>query len=169
MEGKDFNVIANSRGYQVQYKGHNIGGAGISGAAKGPTGRQANKQVQDYLKYGNMDIDAILAGHGRPDMVAEVNKIDSIKYNDNISIIEVTREPRTLQQNEYYAVMVTDPFNKQSRSREDYFDYDKNWIGLECTGSNQVYISKDFTERHDSYRGVTVIVVVVDKSQCYEL
>lgn len=76
MDRKDFNVVANSRGYQIQYKGQNIGGAGIAGDAKAPTGKAAWKQTQDYLHYGNMDIQAILAGHGRKDMLEVIARID---------------------------------------------------------------------------------------------
>lgn len=77
MDRKDFNVVANSRGYQVQYKGKNIGGAGIAGDAKGPTGRAASIQAQDYLRYGSRDIEAILAGHGRKDMLENISRIAS--------------------------------------------------------------------------------------------
>ena len=76
MDRKDFNVVANSRGYQVQYKGKNIGGAGISADAKAPTGRAAWKQTQDYLKYGDMAIQDILAGDGRKDMLEAIARID---------------------------------------------------------------------------------------------
>jgi hypothetical protein len=76
MERQDFNVSANSRGYQVQYKGQNIGGAGISREAKGPRGRGVWKQIQDYFRLGNIDIDVLLAGGGRQDMRTNIENID---------------------------------------------------------------------------------------------
>jgi len=76
MDRKDFNVAANSRGYQIQYKAKNIGGAGIASDAKSPTGRGAWKQTQDNLKYGNMDIQAILSGKGRRGMLEAIARID---------------------------------------------------------------------------------------------
>jgi hypothetical protein len=88
MERKDFNVIANGRGYQVQYKGHNIGGAGISREAKGPRGGQVHAQIQDYLKDGRSDIDAILSGRGRPDMLKCISEIDKEEENSAQSNIQ---------------------------------------------------------------------------------
>ncbi|HUS04438.1 MAG TPA: hypothetical protein VMY79_02820 [Dehalococcoidia bacterium] len=76
MDRKDFNVIANSRGHQVQYKGKNIGGAGIASDAKSPRGKAAWEQTQDNLEYGNMDIQAILSGNGRKDMLEVIARID---------------------------------------------------------------------------------------------
>lgn len=77
MNRMDFNVVANARGYQVQYKEQNIGGAGISSDAKAPRGRAAWKQTQDYLSYGNEDCRAILEGHGRKDMLEAIARIDA--------------------------------------------------------------------------------------------
>ena len=77
MERKDFSVIANSRGYQIQYKGQNIGGAGISGEAKSPRGRAARKQIDDYLRYGQSGIEAILGGYGETRFSKIIAQIDS--------------------------------------------------------------------------------------------
>lgn len=76
MNREDFNVIANARGYQVYYKGPAIGGAGISNGAKIPTGRRANKQIHEYSRHGNIDIDNLLSGNGRPDMLEAIQQID---------------------------------------------------------------------------------------------
>ena len=74
---EDFNVAATSRGYQVQYKGRNIGGAGIRADAKAPRGLGARAQVQTYIHYGQLEISYILDGHGRPDMLKEIARIDA--------------------------------------------------------------------------------------------
>ena len=76
MDRKDFDVVANSRGYQVQYKGKNIGGAGIDADAKAPRGKAAWKQTEDNLKYGSMAIQDILAGNGRKDMLEAIASIE---------------------------------------------------------------------------------------------
>ncbi len=73
---KDFNVEANSRGYQIQYRGQNIGGAGISASARGATGKAAYKQVQDYLRMGNAEIEAILTGRGQKRFYEAMGRID---------------------------------------------------------------------------------------------
>jgi len=73
---EDFNVMAGSRGYQVQYKGTNIGGAGIADDAKGPRGSQAVKQLDENLRHGQIDIDNLLSGNGRPDMIEAIVQID---------------------------------------------------------------------------------------------
>ena len=75
MKKEDFNVVANGRGYQVQYRGQNIGGAGISGEAKSPRGRAVWKQVQDYLSDGQADITAILNGTGQQRFLDEIARI----------------------------------------------------------------------------------------------
>jgi hypothetical protein len=77
MNRDDFKVIADSRGYMIHYKGKPIGGAGISKDAKGPTGRQATAQAMDYLKYGDSDIQAILAGTGQQRFYDEIKRIDA--------------------------------------------------------------------------------------------
>ena len=56
-----------------------------------------------------------------------------------------------LTANEYYALMVTDEYNKYRRPQCDYLDYGKSWIGLE---------RKDYNKRRNLYRGVVVIVKV---------
>jgi len=83
MDRKDFDVVANSRGYQVQYKGKNIGGAGIDADAKAPRGKAAWKQTEDYLKYGSMAIQDILAGNGRKDMLEAIASIDKQEGKTN--------------------------------------------------------------------------------------
>ena len=83
MERYDFNVLANSRGYQVQYRGRNIGGAGISNEAPLPRGKAASKQIKDYLKEGEIDIDAILNGKGEPRFYDAIGKIDLILEAEN--------------------------------------------------------------------------------------
>ena len=74
-----------------------------------------------------------------------------------------------LAKNEYYALMVTDHYNKHKRPKSDYLDYDKDWIGLERTSAGSIYISKDYNKRKDLYRGVVVIVKVSKKDKVCNL
>jgi hypothetical protein len=99
-----------------------------------------------------------------------------IKYNSNIDIVDVVSNrqslhpsipTRELQQDyEFFALMVTDSQNKNTRPKTDYFLHAKDWIGLEQTSDNRIYISKNFNKRYDGFRGETVIVSVIDKSLC---
>ena len=65
-----------------------------------------------------------------------------------------------LEENQFYALMVTDHYNRGRRNNRDYLNLSKAWIGLERTGSGRIYISKNFSKRKNSYRGDTVIVNV---------
>lgn len=74
-----------------------------------------------------------------------------------------------LNNNEYYALMVTDEYHKDTRPETDYLDYDRSWIGLERTSNGAIYISKDYNERRKLYRGVVVIVKVSKQDKTYIL
>ena len=90
-------------------------------------------------------------------------------YNDNITLIRATTKPGKLRDNEYYVLMVTDDVNKHERPKEDYWNYEKAYVGVEQTSNNVIYISKKFQNRHDSIRGITFIASVVDASKCLDL
>lgn len=64
-----------------------------------------------------------------------------------------------LKKDEYFALMVTD-HNKEDRPKEDYFNFDKAWLGVEKTSSNQIYISKKYSARRSLYRGDTIIISI---------
>lgn len=68
----DFGKKVNASGYQITYKGHNIGGAGIMGKFKG---RGASKQIQDYSDMAERDISALIQGYGYPHMHDAIDKI----------------------------------------------------------------------------------------------
>jgi len=77
MERNDFRVVADSRGYQIQYKGRNIGGAGIDKEAKSPRGRAVRKQIDDNLRHGQITIETILGGYGETRFSKIIAQIDS--------------------------------------------------------------------------------------------
>jgi hypothetical protein len=75
LKREDFNILANSRGYKIEYKGQNIGGAGIAREAPGPHGSDYLQHVKDYLNAGEKDVEQILAGEGPASMKMEVARI----------------------------------------------------------------------------------------------
>ena len=89
-------------------------------------------------------------------------------YNYGIVIIQEVKKPlEKLEDNQYYALMVTDLENRSRRSPYDYVNFGKGYIGLERTDS-RIYISKDFHQRFNLYRGVTVLVrVEADKKHLF--
>lgn len=73
-----------------------------------------------------------------------------------------------LKENQYFALMVTDHENKfgyNKRPKEDYLNFRKGWIGIERTSEGLIYISKDYSKRHDVCRGDTIIVEVEKKDK----
>lgn len=76
MEAKDFRVRAWRRGYQVQYKGKDIGGFSMSPEIKSPTGPDARERVKHYTKCGSIDIRIILAGEGEKRFLEAIAVID---------------------------------------------------------------------------------------------
>jgi hypothetical protein len=100
---------------------------------------------------------------------------EGLKYNDNITIVSIANSPTTIAKNEYYALMVTDynvAYNPEYHPRGDtrnFFDRQRGWLGLERTSGGKIYISKDFSIRHNQYRGDTVVVHVANPEQCYIL
>lgn len=83
-------------------------------------------------------------------------------------IHENVTQPRNLKDNEYYVLMVVD-YNKELRKRNDFINFDKGYIGLECTSENRVYISKTFNSRKNPYRGITCIVDINSADKVYNL
>jgi len=76
MELKDFTYTCNARGYMIQYKGQNIGGAGISKDALSPRGRAAKKQISDYHQLIKLEIDALIRGTGQPRFLEAIKNIE---------------------------------------------------------------------------------------------
>jgi hypothetical protein len=94
------------------------------------------------------------------------------KEYKNIEIIkEITQPEKELKDNQFYALMVTDEYNKdlQMRPKTDYYDYEKAYIGIECNSEHKIYISKEFNNRNDRNRGKTILINVFDKANTYEL
>ena len=88
----------------------------------------------------------------------------NMKYNDNITIIQQhPREDLDLEEDEFYALMVTD-HDSYIHERE-WFNAELRFVGLEGTGGI-VYISKRFEKRENYRRGQTVLVSVKDTNQC---
>ena len=75
MESKDFSYMANHIGYRVFYKGRPIGGSGII-----PTHtmhwRHRQRNTEEFTRLANRDIDQILAGRGRRDMVEIIKGLE---------------------------------------------------------------------------------------------
>lgn len=92
----------------------------------------------------------------------------AIPYNTNITLIrEVKKSVGKLLDNQYYALMICDsPCPKDSRK---FFNKTKNWLGLERTTPNEIYISKKFYNRHSPLRGITFLVRVYNPAVCYGL
>jgi len=77
MDKKDFGYKLNQWGYQVQYKENNIGGAGTSGQHK-MHWKNAKANLSLYRRYAQSEIDKILSGNGRKDMLTVIKTIDKI-------------------------------------------------------------------------------------------
>jgi hypothetical protein len=76
MERKDFSYTYNAEGYMIQYKGKNIGGAGITGKYQG-RGRQRQQQIAEYKEQAEITIDMILS-YGKLGRFKEaIEKIDA--------------------------------------------------------------------------------------------
>ena len=88
-----------------------------------------------------------------------------MKYDDNIEL-DFVREDRKLKPNEYFVLMVHDELNKHLRPQKDYFNYKAGWIGIERTSAEKIYISKEFNQRSDYHRGITMVATVKDVSKC---
>lgn len=83
---------------------------------------------------------------------------------------EVTKEPKELLENEYYALMVTSTGHRDSPYIRGMHQWDIPLVGVEKTsGENGWYVSKKFTKRSKSFRGITFICEVLDLSKCCEL
>jgi len=59
---EDFSYSYNSRGYMIFYKTKPIGGAGILPDARGPRGRQVQKQLDEYRHEADITIRDIMNG-----------------------------------------------------------------------------------------------------------
>jgi len=85
------------------------------------------------------------------------------KYNDNITLVDWGDRPLT-QDNEYYALMVTD--HKQGgRDRRKFFDEERGWLGLEET-DGRIYISKKTKHSSNKLRGEAFVVRVNNPELC---
>lgn len=77
-----------------------------------------------------------------------------------------------LDENQYYALMVTDEVNKYTSPHVKGIDPITHHalVGIEKTGRKDPkeghYISKDFYKRKNALRGVTVLVEVDDIEKC---
>ena len=94
--------------------------------------------------------------------------METVKYNSNIELTSVAKGQFELADNEYFVLMVTDTHKGKCDAR-NFFDVDRQWMGLECTGEKRIYISKDFHNRHKPYRGTTFIATVQNTELCNEL
>ena len=75
MKREDFTYKIDSYGYTIKYKGQNIGGAGINGRPQ-MHWRHKQANLKDNRQYTEIIIRNLLAGHGRPDMVEQIKKIN---------------------------------------------------------------------------------------------
>lgn len=70
----DFGKNVNAEGYQITYKGQNIGGAGIMGKFKG---RGRAQQIKDYSDMAERDITSLISGSGQPYLYDAIDKINA--------------------------------------------------------------------------------------------
>ena len=77
MKREDFGYSCNKFGYQIQYKEKNIGGAGTLHNPK-MHWRHARANIKDFTKSALVEIDNILDGKGRVDMLKEIENLDKI-------------------------------------------------------------------------------------------
>lgn len=75
MKREEFSYTCNAEGYLIQYKGKNIGGAGIIGKFSG-RGISVRKQQQDYAETANREIQYIVNGNGQARFYKAMKKID---------------------------------------------------------------------------------------------
>ena len=81
-------------------------------------------------------------------------------YDGNITLIKKVTAPVELEENQWYALMVTDRHRGGSDTRQ-FFDKNLGWIGLERPTRSKPYLSKDFEKRKDRLgRGDTFVVEV---------
>ena len=73
---EDFNFTYNHRGYMIQYKNQNIGGAGIHKNAKGSRGRAAASDREYYKEDAERTIQNLISGKGRQYIRENIEKID---------------------------------------------------------------------------------------------
>lgn len=85
-----------------------------------------------------------------------------IETTTPMAFVEIVKEPRELNELEFYALMVTDNSNRDSPYIKGYEPTTVDYlVGIEKTsGLNGWYISKNYNARKNSSRGLTVIVKV---------
>ena len=91
------------------------------------------------------------------------------KFNENIKLVKIVDKPIKLKKDEYYALMVTDLYNRHLRPDSDYWNYSRGYLGLERTSEHKIYISKDFYKRKNLGRGLTFVIKVKSKKECCKL
>jgi len=91
------------------------------------------------------------------------------KYNKNITLIKIVNKPTRLKKNEYYALMVTDLYNRHNRPKSDYWDFRLGYLGLERTSDGEIYVSKNFSARRNLSRGETFVVKITKKAKVLKL
>jgi len=85
------------------------------------------------------------------------------QFNDNITLIYFGQRP-LLQDNEYYALMVTSQ-KHGIRDQRVFFDESEGWLGLERTGE-RIYISKETRHSNNKGRGEAMVVRVENPGLC---
>ena len=75
-ERKDLSYSYNSKGYMIQYKGQNIGGAGTN-SDKNAHWKIQKKDRAMYKQEAETAIDNIVNGHMHPYMQKAIDKINS--------------------------------------------------------------------------------------------
>ena len=76
MNKKDFGYYADQYEYYLTYKGKRIGGAGVIGKPK-QHWRHARANVKDNGEHARREIDSLLIGKGRSDMIRVIGEIDN--------------------------------------------------------------------------------------------
>lgn len=85
-----------------------------------------------------------------------------IESTTPMAFVEIVKEPRELNELEFYALMVTDNSNRNSPYIKGFEPTTNDYlVGIEKTsGLNFGYISKNFNKRKNNSRGLTVIVKI---------
>ena len=83
MDRKDFSYTSSSTGYQIQYKGQNIGGAGTLPRDKPKHWKHARADVQMHKDSAESQIRDILKGNGEKRFMDNIRAIDNMKPSES--------------------------------------------------------------------------------------
>ena len=77
MNRQDFSYTYNDKGYMLQYKGHNLGGAGTMPSGKPKHWRHKRADLEMYREECEREIRHILSGNGQGRFLEIIKGVDS--------------------------------------------------------------------------------------------